>query len=104
MASPSAGYPDLVDRSPSSSPRLVERWEALDAGRQAAIAYPLLTLGLFIAHWAFPGLRDEPLLAFAYGLLWAIPATVAVVSATAFERRKRARARGHSSDAGGRDG
>jgi hypothetical protein len=71
----------------------VERWEALDGGRQGAIAYPLLTVALFLAHWAFPGLRDEPLLAFAYGLLWAIPATIAVVSATAFERRKRARAR-----------
>jgi hypothetical protein len=74
-------------------PRLVERWEALQAGQQAAIAYPVLAVVLAVAHWAFPGLRDNPLLALSYGLLWAIPVTVAVVSATAFERRERARRR-----------
>ena len=82
----------------------MERWEALDPGKQAAIAYPVLVVLLFLAHWAFPGLRDEPLLALGYGVLWAMPATVAVVSATAFERRKRAARRaaaerGESSDA-----
>ena len=79
-------------------PRLVERWESLEAGPQAAIAYPVLTVVLFLGHWLFPGLRDNPLLALSYGFLWAIPATIAVVSATAFERRKRARRRAVGGD------
>ncbi len=78
---------------PRPPPRLVERWESLEGGPQAVIAYPVLTVVLFLAHWAFPGLRDNPLLALSYGFLWAIPATIAVVSATAFERRQRARRR-----------
>ena len=88
-----AGYPGFVPDRPPPPPRLVERWESLEGGPQAVIAYPVLTLVLFLAHWAFPGLRDNPLLALSYGFLWAIPATIAVVSATAFERRQRARRR-----------
>jgi hypothetical protein len=82
-----------VSESSDRPPRLVERWEALEAGPQAAIAYPVLTIVLALAHLAFPGLRDNPLLALSYGFLWAIPATIAVVSATAYERRARARRR-----------
>jgi hypothetical protein len=87
--------------TPERPPRLVERWEALEGGHQAAIAYPICALILVLAHWSWPGLRDEPLLALGYGLFWAMPATAAVVSATANERRKR---RARAARAAGDDG
>lgn len=92
------GYPDLVPEPSRPPPPLVERWESLEAGPQAVIAYPVLTTVLFLAHWAFPGLRDNPLLALSYGFLWAIPVTIAVISATAFERRQRANRRATGAD------
>ena len=69
------------------TPRVVERWEALEGGHQAAIAFPALAVVLVLLHL---GPLSQPLgRAILYGLFWAIPATAAVVSATAYERRKR---------------
>ncbi len=70
-------------------PSLVERWEALEGGVQSAIAYPIAAVVLFLGHAAFFP-RTRWLLAITYGLFWAIPATAAIVAATAHERRKRA--------------
>jgi hypothetical protein len=70
-------------------PRIVRRWEALEAGHQAAIAFPLLAVLLLLLHL---GLLNQPLgRAIGYGLFWAVPATWAVVTASQHERRKRER-------------
>jgi hypothetical protein len=68
-------------------PRLLARWEALEGGKQAAIAFPPLAVVIAILHIAF--LNQPTGRAIIYGLFWAIPATWAVVHATAHERRKR---------------
>jgi hypothetical protein len=75
--------------SPMRAPSLVERWEALEGGVQSAIAYPIAAVVLFLGHAAFFP-RTRWVLAITYGLFWAIPATAAIVAATAHERRKRA--------------
>ena len=70
-----------------AKPDLVRRWEALEAGHQAAIAYPLATLLLAVGHWT---VLHQPLLRGAlYGLFWAIPLTFVVVIASQNEGRKR---------------
>jgi hypothetical protein len=67
--------------------RLIRRWEALEGGHQAAIAFPILAVLLFLLHL---GPLNQPLgRSIVYGLFWAVPATGAVVIATAHERRKR---------------
>jgi hypothetical protein len=66
---------------------LIRRWEALEGGQQAAIAFPILAVLLFLLHL---GPLSQPLgRSIVYGLFWAVPATAAVVVATAHERRKR---------------
>jgi hypothetical protein len=71
----------------SDPPRLVLAWEALEGGKQAAIAFPVLAVVLFVLHIAF---LNQPVgRAIGYGLFWAVPATWAVVRATAHERQKR---------------
>jgi hypothetical protein len=71
----------------SGPPRIVRRWEALEGGQQAAIALPILSVILFLAHL---GPLDQPVSrAIGYGIFWAIPATWAVVTASQYERRKR---------------
>ncbi len=72
---------------PKDPPRLVAAWEALEGGKQAAIAFPVLAVVLAVLHVAF--LNQPTGRAIIYGLFWAIPATWAVVAATAHERRKR---------------
>jgi hypothetical protein len=67
--------------------RLIRRWEGLEGGQQAMIAFPILTVLLFFLHL---GPLNQPLgRSIVYGLFWAIPGTAAVVIATAHERRKR---------------
>jgi hypothetical protein len=67
--------------------RLIRRWEALEGGQQSAIAFPVLTVLLFLLHL---GPLNQPLgRSIVYALFWAVPATAAVVIATAHERRKR---------------
>lgn len=68
---------------------LAERWEALEAGVQSMIAYPIATVVIFLGHAAFFP-KTRWLLAITYGFFWAMPATAAIVAATAHERRKRA--------------
>ena len=77
--------------------RLIERWEALEGGHQSLIAFPILAVALALIHL---GPLNQPLgRAIGYGLFWAIPATAAIVSATAYERRKRQRGQRSDDDA-----
>ena len=69
---------------------LVQRWEPLEAGQQAAIAFPTLAVVLAVIHLTLLG---QPLWrGIGYGIFWAVPATVLLVVATAGEKRKRERA------------
>jgi hypothetical protein len=71
-------------------PGLVQRWEALEAGQQAAIAFPALVVVLTVLHLTALG---QPFWrGVGYGVFWAVPATVLLVVATAGEKRKRERA------------
>ena len=73
----------------SAQPGLVERWESLESGKQAALAFPVLAVVLTIVHLT---ILSQPFLrGLGYGIFWAIPATLLVVVATANERRKRRR-------------
>jgi len=66
---------------------LLRRWESLEGGVQAAIAYPPLAVVLFLIHL---GPLHQPVgRAIGYGIFWAIPATWALVTASQHERRKR---------------
>ena len=70
-----------------SPPKLLLRWEALEGGKQAALALPVLSVVLFLIHL---GPLHQPVgRAIGYGIFWAIPATWALVSASQHERRKR---------------
>jgi hypothetical protein len=72
-------------------PGLVQRWEALESGQQAAIAFPVLVVVLSVLHLTVLG---QPLVrGIGYGVFWAVPATVLLVVATAGEKRKRERER-----------
>ena len=69
-------------------PKLLLRWEALEGGKQAALALPVLSVVLFFIHL---GPLHQPVgRAIGYGIFWAIPATWALVTASQHERRKRA--------------
>jgi hypothetical protein len=82
---------DVPDPDPPGAPHpLVQRWESLESGVQAAIAFPALAIFLTLVHLTILG---QPFWrGVGYGLFWAVPATVLVVVATAHERRKRRRA------------
>ena len=70
-------------------PSLVRRWESLESGPQAAIAFPTLAVVLTLVHLT---ILSQPFWrGVGYGVFWAVPATVVVVMATAHERRKRQR-------------
>lgn len=83
-------YPKRVERPRRSgprAPRVVERWESLSAGIQAAIAFPPLAALLFVVNL---GPFHQPLgRAVVYGLIEAAPLTALLLVATAGERRKR---------------
>jgi hypothetical protein len=79
----------VSERPPTSRPALVERWESLESGKQAAIAFPVLVVVLTIVHLT---ILSQPFLrGLGYGVFWAVPATLVVVIASANERRKRQR-------------
>ena len=79
----------MVPKPEHARRSLAERWEALETGVQSMIAYPIATVVIFLGHAAFFP-RTRWLLAITYGFFWAMPATAAIVAATAHERRKRA--------------
>jgi hypothetical protein len=84
-------YSPAVEQKPP--PRAVVWWEALEGGKQAALALPVLSVILFFAHL---GPLHQPVgRAIGYGIFWAIPATWAVVTASQHERRKRQKRDGH---------
>jgi hypothetical protein len=66
---------------------MLQRWEALKPGVQAAIVFPPLAVVLFLLN--LTGF-DQPLWrSILYGLIEAAPVTALVLVATANERRKR---------------
>jgi hypothetical protein len=66
---------------------MLQRWESLKPGVQAAIVFPPLAIVLFLLN--LTGF-DQPLLrSILYGLIEAAPVTALVLIATANERRKR---------------
>jgi hypothetical protein len=66
---------------------MLQRWESLKPGVQAAIVFPPLAILLFLLNL---GGFDQPLLrSILYGLIEAAPVTALVLVATANERRKR---------------
>jgi hypothetical protein len=71
----------------NAPPKLLLRWEALEGGKQAALALPVLSVVLFLIH--IGPLHQPVARAIGYGIFWAIPATWALVTASQHERRKR---------------
>ena len=71
----------------NSAPRLLLKWESLPGHVQAMIAYPVLTVVLFIVHITV--LRQPVERGLFYGFFWAVPATFLVVIATRTESAKR---------------
>jgi hypothetical protein len=67
--------------------KLVLAWEALPGQVQIAIAYPLLSVILFLFHL---GPLSQPVgRAIFYGLFWAVPATALLVIGSRNEAAKR---------------
>jgi len=66
---------------------VLQRWESLKPGVQAAIVFPPLAVLLFLLNL---GGFNQPLLrSILYGLIEAAPVTALILVATANERRKR---------------
>jgi hypothetical protein len=66
---------------------MIQRWESLSPGVQAAIVFPPLAVLLFLLNL---GGFNQPLLrSIVYGLIEAAPVTALILIATANERRKR---------------
>ena len=66
---------------------MLQRWESLKPGVQAAIVFPPLAVLLFLLNL---GGFNQPLLrSILYGLIEAAPVTALILVATANERRKR---------------
>ena len=81
---------------PSPPPRLVQRWEGLEPGKQFVIAFPVLIVLISIVHWTA---LNQPLWRGAlYGLFWAFPAAFLVMIASQNERRKRREAAAAAED------
>jgi hypothetical protein len=79
---------------------LLERWEALEPGKQFVVSYPVMVVFLSIVHWTIlsqPAYRGA-----IYGLFWALPAAILIVVGSQNERRKRAARR--SGDGSSDDG
>ena len=75
--------------------RLVAPWERLSVPVQIAIAFPTLSVLLFLLHL---GPLNQPLLRAAfYGVFWSILATPAVILATRNELQKRREAKSQES-------
>jgi hypothetical protein len=79
----------VTDRIGAVLLRLMRPWERLPVPAQVAIAFPTLSLVLFLFHL---GPLGQPLIrAIFYGVFWSILATPAIVVATQNELRKRDR-------------
>jgi hypothetical protein len=75
--------------------RLIAPWERLSIPVQIVIAFPTLTVLLFLLHL---GPLNQPLLRAAfYGVFWSILATPAVILATRNELQKRREAKSQES-------
>jgi len=72
------------------------RWEGLSGPAQLVIAFPVITVAVFLLHLAFLNLSVTR--SFFYGVFWAIPATAAVVIATKTEAAKRRHGGSHGGD------
>ena len=69
--------------------RLIAPWERLSVPVQIAIAFPTLSVVLFLLHLG--PLKQPPIRAAFYGVFWSILATPLLVIATQNELRKRER-------------
>jgi hypothetical protein len=79
----------MIDAIGAMLLRLIRPWERLPVPAQVAIAFPALSLLLFLFHL---GPLGQPLLRAAfYGVFWSVLATPVVVVATQNELRKRDR-------------
>jgi len=67
--------------------RLMRPWERLSVPVQIAIAFPTLSVLLFLLHLG--PLNQPPIRAAFYGVFWSILATPAVILATRNELQKR---------------
>jgi hypothetical protein len=67
--------------------RLMRPWERLSVPMQIAIAFPTLSVLLFLLHLG--PLNQPPIRAAFYGVFWSTLATPAVIIATRNELRKR---------------
>jgi len=84
-----SGLSRLVDRIGEALLRMMRPWERLPVPAQVAIAFPTLSVVLFLFHL---GPLGQPLIrAIFYGVFWSILATPAIVVATQNELRKRDR-------------
>jgi len=77
----------LMDRIGAVLLRTVAPWERLPVPAQIGIAFPTLSVLLFLFHLG--PLRQPMLRAIFYGVFWSILATPAIVVATRNELRKR---------------
>jgi hypothetical protein len=66
---------------------MLQRWESLRPGVQAAIVFPPLAILLFLLN--LTGFNQPLLRSILYGLIEAAPVTALILVATANERRKR---------------
>ena len=66
---------------------MLQRWESLKPGIQAAIVFPPLAVMLFLLNLS--GFNQPLLRSILYGLIEAAPVTALILIATANERRKR---------------
>jgi hypothetical protein len=77
-------------------PRWLLAWEALPGQTQAAIAFPVLFLLLFLLHIT---LFNQPFLrSVLYGIFWSVLGTYAVVMASRTEAAKRGHRNGGSDE------
>ena len=83
-------------RTGSSPPRLILAWESLSGPVQILVSFPLLGVVVFLIHCGPFGLSATRSL--FYGVVWAIPATAAVVIATKTEAAKRRHGGPHGGD------
>jgi hypothetical protein len=85
----------IVDRIGAFLLPMVAPWERLPVPAQVGIAFPTLSVLLFLFHL---GPLHQPMLrAIFYGVFWSILATPAIVVATRNELRKRDKRQGGES-------
>ncbi len=81
-------------------PRAVLAWESLPASRQFALAFPVLTAVIALAHLT---MLNQPLgRGLMYGVFWGLVATAAVIVASRNEAARRRGEMPRPGDAAGR--